>query len=291
MPTAEICFVIMPFSKTTPEHTEEYWAKHFEQFLKPLIEELPNLEARRSTALRGDILREIITALVTSRVVVAELTDFNSNVYWELGVRQSFKHGTVTIAEIGTKLPFDIGAKGTLFYDPKDYIRNAVFRRGFKDAIKDCLEHPDRTDSHVLETISGRGSLYEAFRRDEVLRRLDALIAELEYDTESLAYLISAAERNQKDASNRKIPTRRCRLPATELLIINRYLDEPKEFFAIAEAFWSRFLTLNEQLNLWRESPNPMEKWILGEKDGLEKVLRRFKTQIEAIRKKLEGRV
>jgi hypothetical protein len=32
------CFVIMPFSETTPEHTEDYWTRHFDTFLKPLIE-------------------------------------------------------------------------------------------------------------------------------------------------------------------------------------------------------------------------------------------------------------
>ena len=64
----ETCFVIMPFRKTTKGHTERYWAEHFNNFLKPLIEENPNLEARRSEALRGDIVREIIKDLVVSRV-------------------------------------------------------------------------------------------------------------------------------------------------------------------------------------------------------------------------------
>ena len=92
------CFVIMPFSKTSDQHTTEYWTKHFESFLKTLIEEC-ELEAYRSEPLRGDILRQIISGLLVSPVVVADLTDGNSNVFWELGVRQSFKHGTVTIAE------------------------------------------------------------------------------------------------------------------------------------------------------------------------------------------------
>ena len=50
----------MPFSKTTNSHTENYWTKHYENFLKPLVEENTNLKAHRSKALRGDILREII---------------------------------------------------------------------------------------------------------------------------------------------------------------------------------------------------------------------------------------
>ena len=113
----------MPFSKTSDEHTEDYWTRHFDTFLKPLIEECPDLEAHRSEALRGDILRQIITDLIVSPVVVADLTASNSSVYWELGVPQSFKHGTITIAEEGTLLPFDLGSKGTLFYYPKDHIK------------------------------------------------------------------------------------------------------------------------------------------------------------------------
>ena len=98
------CFVIMPFSKTSEEHTKEYWTNHYHKFLKPLIDSSHPLKAERSSPLRGDIIRQIITKLVTVPIVVADLTDANPNVYWELGVRQSFKHSTVTIAEDGTKL-------------------------------------------------------------------------------------------------------------------------------------------------------------------------------------------
>ncbi len=159
----EICFVIMPFSKTTEEHTEEYWTEHFRTFLKPLIEANPNIEAHRSEALRGDILRQIITDLVVSRVVVADLTDLNPNVFWELGIRQSFKHGTITIAEVGTTLPFDLHVKGTLFYHPSNHLKLQGFRERFVHAIGDCLLHPDQPDSHVLQTITGRGTLFEMF--------------------------------------------------------------------------------------------------------------------------------
>lgn len=114
--TEQKCFIIMPFSKTTEKHTEEYWTNHYEQFLKPLIESNFKIKVHRSEALRGSIINQIITDLVISNIVVADLTDHNSNVFWELGVRQSFKHGTITIAEVGTSLPSDIGTKGTLYY-------------------------------------------------------------------------------------------------------------------------------------------------------------------------------
>ena len=151
------CFVIMPISKTTVEHSEDYWRKHFETFLEPLIKECGNLEVFRSEPLRGDLVKQIIEDLCYSPIVVADLTDKNPNVFWELGVRQSFKHGTITIAEAGTKIPFDISTKATLYYYPKNHLKNEAFREKFKKAIKDCLSNPDSPDSQVLEVIPGRG--------------------------------------------------------------------------------------------------------------------------------------
>lgn len=188
----------MPFGKTTEEHTEGYWTNHFESFLKPLVEEEPNLEARRSKPLRGDVLREIITALLVSPIVVADLTDKNPNVYWELGVRQSFKHCTVTIVEGGTELPFDLSVKGTLPYYPKDHLKNAKFCRDFKEAISDCLAYPDKPDSQVLETISGRGTLFEIFRRDEAIRRLDAVLSELKENERVIDEVLKTAKKTKK---------------------------------------------------------------------------------------------
>src|SRR5208283_4208247 len=133
------CFVIMPFSQTSEKHTEQYWTEHFEDFLKPVIEECPQIEAHRSEPIQGDIIRQIITNLIVAPIVVADLTDHNPNVFWELGIRQSFKNGTITIAQEGTKLPFDISSKGTLFYYPDSHIKNAKFTRNCKAIITNCL--------------------------------------------------------------------------------------------------------------------------------------------------------
>jgi len=286
----EICFVIMPFSKTSEEHTEEYWTKHFETFLKPLIETNPDLEARRSQALRGDILRQIITDLVVSHVAVADLTDHNPNVFWELGVRQGFKHGTVTIAEVGTKLPFDISGKGTLFYYPKDHLKMEEFRKSFTEAVKDCLKNPDNPDSHVLETLSGRGTLFEIIRRDEALRRLDALLEECNFNLEGMGTVLNTAQENQKNPSKRKIPIARFRSCAVELLITNRYIDEDKSFFELAEAYFTDIISLYEQLNDWRQSPDTTESFFLKFMGLYRNDCEKFKKQAEAARDKLGKR-
>ncbi len=116
------CFIIMPFSNTK-SHTKLYWDDHY-KYLKSLLDTHP-LDTHRSEALRGDIVRQIINDLVTSHIVVADLTDLNANVFWELGVRQSFKHCTITIFEENKiTLPFDLAAKGTLYIKSENTLRS-----------------------------------------------------------------------------------------------------------------------------------------------------------------------
>lgn len=287
----ETCFVIMPFSQTTSEHTEDYWTQHFQTFLKPLIEQKGTLNANRAKSLRGDILRQIISDLVTARVVIADLTDHNANVFWELGVRQSFKHCTVTIAEAGTKLPFDIGGKGTLFYHPKNHLKNEAFRTDFEKALDDCLHSPDRPDSQVLETLSGRGTLFEIFRKDEALRRLDALLSECEFNLEAFDRIEKTAKTNkEKNQPGGRITTSRFRSPALTLLVTNRYLDASNTFYKLAESCLNDLGVNNDQLNMWEHTPELTESWLLKYLPRDKADLVRLRDEIAEIRAKIESR-
>lgn len=173
------CFVIMPFSKSSEDHDEKYWTNHFENFLKPEIEKAPNLNAQRSDELRADILKQIILSLYDSFIVVADLTDRNANVYWELGIRQSFKFKTITIAEEGTKLPFDVSTKSTLFYHPNDPKGDKEFCKKFNEALFDCIENPEKSDSIVLDTLSVRDSIRDTNRSNNQ-RQNESSIKKLE---------------------------------------------------------------------------------------------------------------
>ena len=88
------------------------------------------------------------------------------NVYWELGVRQSFNHCTIAIIDetsrFSKKIPFDVSTKAVLSYSKKDPNKNN-FSKSFENAIKDCLENPKRPDSEVLESITGRPQYIKSF--------------------------------------------------------------------------------------------------------------------------------
>lgn len=261
----------MPFSKSSNEHTEEYWTNHFNNLLKPIIETNPEISAYRVDVLREDILKQIITNLIISPIVVAELTDHNPNVFWELGVRQSFKHNTITIIEEGQKLPFDISSKATLFYNPKDKANMENFKKRFKSALSDCIINPEKTDSHVLETIFRRGTLYEILKYENVKRRLEALLYELKRNLRIWKMMVSL-----KDIKKGGMHTRFFRTAALELFITNRYLDVQNEYYVAAEVLFSFFYQMNNSFLL-----NTIEE-VMGYLKAVE-LPKRLKKYIEKI--------
>jgi hypothetical protein len=50
----------------------------------------------------------MLGGIVNSDLVLAVLTDYNPNVWYELGTRHSLRHGTIMMLERGQKIPIDI---------------------------------------------------------------------------------------------------------------------------------------------------------------------------------------
>lgn len=80
----------MPFSKSNKRHSQKYWTNHFQNFLKPEIEKLGNIEVSRSDELRGNIVKDIIISLYESDIVIADITNYNPNVFWAATNPRSF---------------------------------------------------------------------------------------------------------------------------------------------------------------------------------------------------------
>ena len=285
------CFVIMPFSTTSKSHTKDYWDRHFEVFLKPIIESCGEIEAYRSTPLRQDIIRQIVNDLVFADIVVADLTDSNPNVYWELGVRQSFRHGTITIAEAGSKIPFNIATKSILFYHPENQDKNDDFIKRFKEAIIDCLSNPKRPDSIVLETVTGRGSIYSIIHREELIRKVDALISENRINSiilESIYKAVYADQAKRFWHREKEVIVTRLSSSAINLLLAEHYLEEDSEFYEFAITLLTLIHSINHHLSIWTfESSKTIEKWFIEKERLIREVFKQYAKKLEEAKQKL----
>lgn len=109
-----LTFVLMPF---TDELTEIY-----QVFIKPVVE-CPEfgLVCRRADDIKSNraIIQDIWKSLCEARFVIADLTGFNANVLYELGVAHTLGKETILIYQRGSgvKFPFDLAHIRRIEYD------------------------------------------------------------------------------------------------------------------------------------------------------------------------------
>lgn len=71
----------------------------FREFFKSTIESSPyDYICQHSKLESGSFTKEIVRNLKTAYLVLADITDLNANVLWELGVRHSLSKRTIMVA-------------------------------------------------------------------------------------------------------------------------------------------------------------------------------------------------
>jgi hypothetical protein len=112
-------FVVMPIKAEGTEEHEHFWAIYVNA-IKPRLQQLGYQVVRADEIPNAtNITRDIVLALAEADVVIADLTDLNPNVFYELGVRHALRaKGTVMIHdEIKTpEIPFDLAAYRVIRY-------------------------------------------------------------------------------------------------------------------------------------------------------------------------------
>lgn len=101
-------FVIMPFSEKTGEYPEGYFDEVFSSLLVPAAAEI-GLSAKTAKRDGSDIIHStIVSEIYNAQIILADLTEHNPNVLFELGLAIAFKKRVVLIRATGTKAIFDV---------------------------------------------------------------------------------------------------------------------------------------------------------------------------------------
>jgi nucleoside 2-deoxyribosyltransferase len=181
------CFVIMPIGSGD---AHKVYRNRYEHIIEPAVNGFAINGAQIFQCVRADfvtqtgsITRDLIGRLYRADVVIADLTDLNPNVFYELGVRHALRSGTILIALKGTRPPFDLGDLRVIPYEDrvggeKDAIPE------IQDVLRSLLTEPLPQDSPVLHAIpelAEQGPVKEHRARLAALQReRDLLSAQLE---------------------------------------------------------------------------------------------------------------
>lgn len=108
------CFVMMPYAKPIGD----YYEKIYERAITKA-----GLKAVRADADifgTGKIIDQIWTGINNARVLVAELTGRNPNVFYELGLAHALGKPVVLVCSNETDVPFDLKHIRVIYYDCTD---------------------------------------------------------------------------------------------------------------------------------------------------------------------------
>jgi len=108
------CFVMQPFAAPLGDY--------YEKIYKPAIEKagLRSVRADADIFATGKIMDQVWSGINTAKVLVAELTSRNPNVFYELGLAHAMKKPVVLVSAKEEDVPFDLQHIRVIYYDMSD---------------------------------------------------------------------------------------------------------------------------------------------------------------------------
>ena len=141
------CFVMMPFAAPL--------GNYYEKVYKPAIEKAGLKPVRADAEIfgTGKIMDQVWSGINAAKVLVAEMTTRNPNVFYELGLAHALKKPVVLVSSNEGDVPFDLKAyPGNLLRRHRSVLGDEASRQGRR-------EHPLRNREPGGGGLQGRGRL------------------------------------------------------------------------------------------------------------------------------------
>ncbi len=180
------CFIISPLGTENSE-TRRKADGLINSVLKPVLKKQGyQVIAPHEIDTPGSITRQVIQHLLEDKLVIANLTELNPNVMYELAVRHSKRLPVICLAEQGTRLPFDIAAERTIFYD-NDMAGVEALKPKLEKAILETTE--EKEADNPIYRVASASIMQELTKEDSksyMLKRIEDLSDQMSRLTVSL---------------------------------------------------------------------------------------------------------
>ncbi len=137
----DTCFVMMPFG--------DWFDKYYQEIYVPAIKEA-GFEPIRADELftTGSVVEQIWEQIKKARVLLADLTDRNANVFYELGLAHAAKKPVVFAAPKVDDVPFDLRHLRVIVYEVREPEWAASLRKNVTDYLKNAVKDPAKSIPH-----------------------------------------------------------------------------------------------------------------------------------------------
>ena len=116
------CFVSIQFGrKTLPDARELDFDFLYFQVIQPALREV-GIECRRLDEFTTGAIwhKTMISEVIASDLLIADITSRNANVFYELGIRHALRRGRTLLISAGGRSPADISLLPVIFYKPDE---------------------------------------------------------------------------------------------------------------------------------------------------------------------------
>jgi len=131
------CFVMMPFAAPL--------GGYYESVYKPAIEKagLQPVRADADIFGAGKIMDQVWSGIQRAKVLVAELTSRNPNVFYELGLAHALRKPVVLVSSNEDDVPFDLQHIRVIYYDVNDPFWGQKLMSKVAENILSAIENPE----------------------------------------------------------------------------------------------------------------------------------------------------
>lgn len=207
MANKDKCFIITPIGDDT-DPIRRHIEGIIDAALRPALEDKYDLVVAHRISEPGSITKQIITEIYSAKLVVANLTNRNPNVMYELALRHSLEKPVIMIAEKGTPLPSDIVMERTIFY--QNDARGVIELRENIAAAEKEIDY-DKTESpiyNVLHDVLKDRQIIEFSESQSISQEDDGNATVLKYILQKLTNLEDAVQTSRPLMQNAE--SRRC---------------------------------------------------------------------------------
>lgn len=133
----DTCFVMQPFAPPLGDY--------YEKVYRPAIEKAGLRPVRADAEIfgTGKIMDQVWTGINAARVLVAELTSRNPNVFYELGLAHALRKPVVLVSSREEDVPFDLQHIRVIYYDMSDPFWGAKLIEKVAENVLSALQNPE----------------------------------------------------------------------------------------------------------------------------------------------------
>ncbi|GAB6163490.1 hypothetical protein JCM12298_26500 [Desulfothermus naphthae] len=144
------CFVIAPIGEPDSD-TRKRSDQVLRHIIRPAVEQCGYYAVRADEIDKpGVITSQVIQHVVNDPLVIADLTETNPNVFYELAIRHAIKKPLVQIIKKGERIPFDVAGLRTVIFDHRDL--DSV--ESAKNEIIEQIKSLEKNDEEIETPIS-----------------------------------------------------------------------------------------------------------------------------------------